>query len=118
MDRAGVLTPLLQTGSGVVLDREGEVTGFALLRRFGRGHVIGPVVAQDAEQAKALIGHFLAARPGQFLRVDVPEAGGLCPWLEQFGLLDAGPVIGMVRGADPLEPRPVGNFALISQAFG
>lgn len=29
--------------SGIALDRDGELIGFALFRRFGDGYVIGPV---------------------------------------------------------------------------
>jgi hypothetical protein len=102
----------------VVLDRDGEAIGFALLRRFGRGQVIGPVVAPDPAGAKALIGHFLGSHPGQFLRVDVPEAAGLSDWLEELGLKDAGIVFRMVRGSDVQPVGPARGFALISQAFG
>jgi len=118
MDRSHLLNALIEGGAGVVLDREGEVAGFALSRRFGRGHVIGPVVASDAGHARALIGHFLAARPGQFIRVDVPEESGLSNWLSQLGLLDAGPALRMVR-ARRTEPAGAARvFALASQAFG
>jgi ribosomal protein S18 acetylase RimI-like enzyme len=117
MDRFRLMHALLEAGAGVALDRDGAVTGFALLRRFGRGHVIGPVVAPDPERARALIGHFLASRPGQFMRVDVPEEGGLCPWLEQLGLSDAGPAFRMVRGNEP-PPGSARLFAVASQAFG
>ena len=117
MDRAKLLDALLEAGAGVALDRGGEVTGFALLRRFGRGHVIGPVIAPDPDRARALIGHFLASRPGQFVRVDVPEDAGLCPWLEQLGLSDAGPAFRMVRGAEPARGS-ARFYALASQAFG
>jgi GNAT superfamily N-acetyltransferase len=117
MERSLLVNALLETGAGVALDRDGEVTGFALLRRFGRGHVIGPVVAPDGERARALIGHFLGSRPGQFMRVDVPEDTGLCPWLEQLGLSDAGPAFRMVRG-EQARGGPAGVYALMSQAFG
>lgn len=118
MERQTMLTALLDAATGVVLDRGGKAVGFALLRRFGLGHVIGPVVAPDAVGAKALIGHFLGSRPGQFIRVDVPEESGLSPWLEGLGLADAGPAIRMVRGDDGRAAGRVGSFALISQAFG
>jgi hypothetical protein len=108
----------------VVLDRGGRAAGFAVLRRFGIGQVIGPVVAPDAAAARALIGHFLASNPGQFIRVDVPEESGLSPWLQELGLADVGPAIRMVRGA-ALPPGEKGEeagavrrFALASQAFG
>ena len=118
-DRRRVLDALLDAGTGVALDRNGSAIGFALLRRFGRGHVIGPVLAPDAARARALIGHFLASRPDQFMRIDIPEESGLSAWLAGLGLADAGTVTRMVRnGPQPMAAGPTCNFALISQGFG
>lgn len=118
MDRQDLLAALLKVGTGVVLDCDGEARGFAVLRRFGIGQVIGPVAAPDAGGARALIGHFLASSPGQFIRIDVPEDSGLCPWLQELGLADVGPVIRMVRGALPSVDGQVRCFALAGQSFG
>lgn len=118
MERQTVLAALIEAATGVVLDRGGKAVGFALLRRFGRGHVIGPVVAPDAAGAKALIGYFLGSRPGQFIRLDVPEESGLSPWLEGLGLTDADHAVRMVRGGSLCGTGHVSTFALISQAFG
>ena len=115
MDRRELIGALLDAGTGVVLDNDGTATGFAILRRFGMGQVIGPVVAPDAAGAQALIGHFLAANPGQFIRIDVTEESGFAPWLRKLGLADAGGAIRMVRGAETDRLR---SFALASQAFG
>ncbi len=114
-DRRALITALLGAGTAVVLDDQGTAVGFAVLRRFGAGHVIGPVVARDPAGARALIGHFLAANPGQFIRVDVPEESGLSDWLQALGLADAGGAIRMLRGPGPDRPR---SFALVSQGFG
>ena len=115
MDRRELMAALLEAGTAVVLDADGVATGFAVLRRFGIGQVIGPVVARDAAGARALIGHFLAANPGQFMRIDVPEESGLSNWLQSLGLADAGGAVRMARGAAPERPR---SFALVSQALG
>ncbi len=115
LDRRALIGALLEAGTAVVLDDDGRATGFAILRRFGIGQVIGPVVARDAAGARALIGHFLAANPGQFMRIDVPEESGLSSWLQSLGLADAGGAVRMVRGADLERPR---SFALVSQALG
>ncbi len=115
MDRGPLIGALLNAGTGVVLDQDGTPTGFAVLRRFGIGQVIGPVVAPDPAGAQALIGHFLAANPGQFIRIDVTEESGFAPWLRDLGLADAGEVVRMVRGAETDRLR---SFALASQAFG
>lgn len=117
LDRTGLMAALLETAGGVVLDQDGVAIGFALLRRFGRGHVIGPVVAPDPAAAQALVAHLLRQHAGEFIRIDVPESAGLSEWLLKVGLADAGPAIRMVRG--PLTAAgPVQTFALASQAFG
>lgn len=103
---------------GVVLDREGEAVGCALIRRFGRGHVIGPVIAPDIEAAKVLIGYWLGSRDGQFIRVDIPEESELGPWLEGFGLMGVGPVACMTRGPALIPPGPAQRFGLVTQALG
>ncbi|MBS0560276.1 MAG: GNAT family N-acetyltransferase [Proteobacteria bacterium] len=118
LDRAPLIDALLGAGTTVVLDRNGAPAGFAVQRRFGRGQVIGPVVAPDADGAKALIGHFLNTGPGQFVRIDVTAESGLVDWLAGLGLTDAGEAIHMARGAPPDCPGPARRFALASQAFG
>jgi GNAT superfamily N-acetyltransferase len=117
-EREALIQALLQAGTTVVLDRGGRPVGFAVQRRFGRGQVVGPVVAPDPAGAKALISHFLNSDPGQFVRLDVPDDGGLADWLASLGLADAGPAIHMVRGSAPEPAGPARRFGLVSQAFG
>ena len=118
MSRARVLKPLLELAKGIVLARGEEVLGFALFRRFGRGYAIGPVVAPDAERARALVGHWVAMHPGKFLRIDIDGASGLAAWLEAIGLEAAGRVITMVKGKAPRRDPGAQAFAIVSQALG
>ena len=97
-DRTELFEALLEISSGVMLDGDDPV-GFALLRRFGRGHVIGPVVAPDAASAQALISHLLGQHAGEFIRIDMPEAAGLSDWLQDLGLAGR-------RTGHPDGPRP------------
>jgi ribosomal protein S18 acetylase RimI-like enzyme len=105
--------------STVVLDHDGSACGFAMLRRFGRGHVIGPVVASDADGAKALIAHLSGQNAGRFTRIDIDFDSGLAEWVESLGLLRVDAVTTMVRGAPPAT-RAAGPrlYALVMQAFG
>ncbi|HHX4174603.1 TPA: GNAT family N-acetyltransferase, partial [Burkholderia contaminans] len=48
LQRDELMAALFQRGESVVLERDGEVVGFSVLRRFGRGDVIGPVAAPRA----------------------------------------------------------------------
>jgi GNAT superfamily N-acetyltransferase len=117
MDRRPLLAALLDIGEGVVLDDGAGPAGFALVRRFGRGEVIGPVIAADFLDARAMIGALLAPRTGRFVRLDVPAASGLGPWLEGRGLAAVDRPVRMVFGADAM-PGPVRSFALVSQSLG
>ncbi|MFY8196491.1 MAG: GNAT family N-acetyltransferase, partial [Novosphingobium sp.] len=118
MDRKALLDALLADGSAVVLCREHVQMGFAVIRRFGRGWLIGPVIAPDAMGAKALIAHWLGTQTGSFCRVDVPEATGLGPWLEEVGLPEVGRVTRMVYGPAPIPGEDVAIYGLAAQALG
>ncbi|CAJ0697746.1 hypothetical protein LMG18102_02565 [Ralstonia mannitolilytica] len=120
MPRDALIDDLLATADAcVVLDDDGEPRGFAMLRRFGRGHAIGPVVAPDAESPKALIAHLAGINAGHFTRIDIDFDSGLAEWLESIGLLRVDAPTTMVRGA-PLSTPPGGPalFAIVTQAVG
>jgi GNAT superfamily N-acetyltransferase len=118
IDQAALLGALSTVAKGVVLTRDNQPAGFALLRRFGRGWSIGPVVAADAHGARTLVSHWLAAKMGKFCRLDVTGAGALSPWLTELGLPCVGEVTAMVRGPVPQPQGDARVFALVSQALG
>lgn len=104
----------------VVLDHDGTAQGFGMLRRFGRGHAIGPVVAPDTEGAKALIAHLSGLNAGRFTRIDIDFDSGLAEWLESLGLLRVDAPTTMLRG-QALVPPPPGApklQAIVTQALG
>lgn len=118
-DREGLMAYLAKVGEFAVTRRDGRISGFAALRSFGRGDVIGPVVAADLTDAKALVRHFIAKRPSRFLRVDTTDDSNLSPWLAEQGLAHVGGGIAMAkpqihRAAD----RAATTFALANQALG
>ena len=121
MPRDALIDDLLDTAQAcVVLDHDAQPRGFAMLRRFGRGHAIGPVVAPDVEGAKALIAHLVGLNAGHFTRIDIDASSGLAEWLEAMGLLRVDMPTTMVRGA-PLAAPAVGAprlFAIVTQAIG
>ena len=119
LDRTVVLNDLLPTAEHVVgIEVDGQLTGCALLRRFGRGHIIGPVVAQHQEQARQLITHLLRLIPGAFVRFDIPAACGLADWLESLGLPCVDKAPRMVLGVPPQSSGGITQFALVTQAIG
>jgi GNAT superfamily N-acetyltransferase len=114
--RPALLDRLLQEGVGVVIDGADGISGFAIRRAFGRGQVIGPLVARNETDAIALAA---ALAEQGFLRLDVPAgATRLSAWLSECGLPVTGGATTMIRGAwlpkSPLTRR----FGLVSQALG
>lgn len=117
MPRTELLRRLFAQGMTVVLERGGEVTGFAVLRRFGRGHAIGPVAAPDLDAARALIAACCRQAEG-FVRIDGHATSGLQRWLETLGLSRTGDATVMVRGRVSQRGPAQGGWAVVSQATG
>ena len=118
-DRRDLLEQIAASGQFAILHRAGAIAAFAAVRLFGRGQVIGPVVAPDEETARQLIRFVAASRQGQFLRIDVPGDSGLSHWLEGLGFTHVGGGMAMTRGAGVARQPPAARtFALASQAFG
>ena len=116
--RRRMIEEFLSIGSAAVTERRGLLRAFAICRPFGTGRVIGPVVAADPGEAKALILHFLQAHAGEILRVDTSTESGLGPWLAAQGLPEVSRVTTMLRGQRPEREGPERVFALASQSFG
>ena len=90
-----------------------------MLRRFGRGLSLGPVVAPDAEGAKALIAHLVGLNAGKFVRIDIDFDSGLAECLESIGLLRVDAPTTMVRGVPLVTPAGGPSlFAVVTQAVG
>ena len=118
MPRGELLRRLFAQGKKtVVLERGGRVAGFAVLRRYGHGHSVGPVAAPDVDSARLLIADCCRHTEG-FLRIDVDATSGLPQWLEVLGLQRTGGVSIMVRGRLPERGPAHGGWALVTQAIG
>jgi hypothetical protein len=118
LPRDHVLGSLLATGEIVILERGGVPVGFSVLRRFGKGFVIGPVAAGNLDDARLLIGYWLHGRQGQILRIDIPAGCSLGAWLAGSGLPVVSAPQGMVRGERPFAAGPARSLAIVNQALG
>lgn len=83
-DRAALMNALAGEGRFAAITNADGIAAFAAVRAFGRGEVVGPVVAEDRDQAGALIAFILSGMQGRFVRIDIPEDAGLSTWLEGF----------------------------------
>ncbi len=120
-DRTALMEILRERAKFAVIRDAGEIQAFAAIRSFGRGLVIGPVVARNDSEARALIDFLLAHHQGRFVRIDTDVSLGLAGWLTGRGLNHAGCGIKMRRsGAACGQSKPTHhrNYALVSQALG
>jgi len=118
-DRSVLIDRLLANGEAWLVERAGRPAGFAMLRPFGRGTIIGPIVAPDEHEAIALVACAARAAPIGVLRVDIDaEAEGLAAWLTAAGLPAIDTATIMLRGRWPEIRRGPRRFGLALQAWG
>ncbi|MBB4955916.1 GNAT superfamily N-acetyltransferase [Agrobacterium vitis] len=123
-DRHAWLNQLFTLSKGFALIRENKISAYALSRPFGRGHVIGPVVAPDDEEAIAVIHPHVAAHQGRFLRIDTRQKdGAFADFIRQSGLDLFDTVTTMSLHGPWLTPDHENSgdakiFGLASQALG
>lgn len=104
--RERLLTLLSENASICVLRRGGQIVGYSMKRDFGRGYVVGPVVATNSEDALQLTAVHLETLKGQFVRVDTREGDGpYAAFLELCGLSIAEVVTTMSKGRRFLNRR-------------
>jgi GNAT superfamily N-acetyltransferase len=86
-NREKLLALLSENASICTLRRSGEIVGYSMCREFGRGHVIGPIVAKNEHDAIHLTAVHLKDLTRRFARVDTREKGGVfAEFLQQSGL--------------------------------
>jgi len=103
---------------------QGErLNAYSMSRSFGRGHVVGPIVASCDEDAIAVAHPHFVAHAGGFLRLDTHfETGAFAGFVQQCGLRIFDTVTTMTLGEGPGysalgDDRPVA-FGLASQTMG
>ncbi|WP_149754337.1 GNAT family N-acetyltransferase [Roseivivax sediminis] len=101
--------------AGEALQTDG---GVAMVRPFGRGRVLGPILAKSDSAARALMSEAARRSAGSFLRVDMPESHALGEHAETLGLVHAGGGTAMTRKAGARPSTEYSTYALVSQALG
>lgn len=118
MERTALFDALNAIGDIVVVARDDRPSGYACVRRWGRGVVIGPVIAHDTADAKALITALAARHVGDFVRIDVTASCGLSPWLETIGLPQTDDALCMSLGEPPQRNPGTTLYAVSNQSLG
>jgi GNAT superfamily N-acetyltransferase len=121
-ERSALMRVLRERAKFAVIREENAVQAFAAIREFGRGFVIGPVVARNDIEAKALIDFLLAHHQDRFVRIDTDMSTNLAESLTSVGLTHVGGGITMRRGGTPAQQNKRAaarrTYALVSQALG
>ncbi len=122
--RTALIKELFAHSVGYGLFEGKKLTAFALCRPFGRGHVVGPIVAQSDTCAVAVVRPHVADHSGSFVRVDTPmDSGKFAAFLSHAGMPVFDTVLTMSLGkrladfSDGGSARPK-TYALASQTLG
>lgn len=116
VNRSEILHHLARAGDVNVLRANGKISGFAIVRPFGAGHVLGPLVAENESDALVLLR--ASMKPGE-LRVDrFMDAERLGEELVELGLSGHEITNVMVRGDWLAGDAAVRGFAMASHAWG
>lgn len=120
-DRRKVYDLLMPLSDAFVMERGGRITGFSMCRNFGRGRLIGPLIAPDERSAVALCHPYFKANFGKYLRLDTTESQkDLGQVLISCGMTTSDSVTPMQLGTgSSLETTADGRvYALASHAMG
>ena len=118
-DRPAVLDALLKVSTGVIASRAGRPVGMALMRRFGKGNVIGPLVAESEALAVQIVAELLRQVPGQFVRLDTPTDGTLLTgFLTASGIPQYDTVTEMRIGGHPRSQEGLVTYGLAAHSLG
>lgn len=120
-NRLNIMHLLNESAQFAVIREDDQVEAFAGIRPFGRGLVIGPVVAKTGEDARSLIDFLLAQHAGEFVRVDTNISTNFADWLTLRGLVHVGGGIPMRRAVAHIEDNSGSEYrtyALVNQALG
>lgn len=116
--RDSLVNALFEKGQGFYIKRDNVLCGYGFIRKSGKGQSIGPLIANNEDEAK-LLAEALIGLATDFVRFDLTDnATELPDWLTSIGLVQVDNVIQMQKGENP---RPYGSkkvFSLVSQAFG
>lgn len=118
-DRGDVLDAVMDVSTGLLATRAGRPCGFALMRRFGKGHVLGPLVAESEAMAMLIAAPLMRQMQGAFLRVDTPCSGkALTGFLNASGMTQCDTVTEMRIGPQRRAVDGMVTYGLAAHSLG
>lgn len=119
-DRTAVLLCMLELADAVLLfDGSGAAVGYAFSRPFGRGELLGPVIARNDDEATVLASHFLSRHIGSYMRLDtLAHPGIFTDFVESCGLMGSTKITHMRLNPQAAKSGILRSYAMVGQAFG
>lgn len=120
-NRANLLQLISEQADIYGLKRNDQIVGYSFCREFGRGKVIGPIVANNDEDAIQLTAVHLQNLKGKFARIDTREKEGtFASFIEQCRLSIVSTVTTMSKGKPFLcrEPNKPWIYGLSAHGWG
>ena len=97
--RSALIERLFAHSAGYGLFKGDTLSAFALCRPFGRGHLVGPVVAESDADAVATVRPLVVEHSGSFLRIDTHmDNGEFAAFLSHSGMALFDTVLTMSMG--------------------
>jgi GNAT superfamily N-acetyltransferase len=101
----------------VAIGPDGDIVGFCIVRPFGHGTVIGPIVAEGVDVAVCLVRACMDRHSETVLRVDVNNSVAFVDALLKLGFQVVGSAIRMYLGTQPELDRNIYQYSIASQAL-
>ncbi|TFL17158.1 N-acetyltransferase [Jannaschia formosa] len=118
-DRRAVIDALLGVSSGLLATRAGKPCGYALMRRFGKGEVVGPLVAETEAMAAWIAAPLIRQAQGGFVRLDTPCDGEALPaFLTAAGMVRADTVTEMRIGPHRRATEGLVTYGVAAHSLG
>ncbi|WP_233848697.1 GNAT family N-acetyltransferase [Paraburkholderia sp. HD33-4] len=113
-----LLDDLLSTADAVfVAAQANNVVGFCIVRPFGQGAVVGPIVADSVELAVDLVAESTRCFRDTTLRIDVNDSDAFAQALVPLGFRAVSRAPKMFLGAVPSTDSALCQYSLASQAL-
>lgn len=116
--RKGFYEHQLTNETVYLLESESGCEGFAVIRKFGHGVVIGPFFAKQQLHAELLFSHCASFHIGEFVRIDTFDSPSFSVWLDNIGVPCIDSPVFMVRGETHKNTGEFNLYGMATQALG
>lgn len=117
--RPEVILHQIENEDVFILEGSARILAMLVVRKFGHGTVIGPIMAKNRKDAELLFSHCVCPLEGQFVRVDTTDTDDFSSWLTDAGIPCIDSPTLMVKGQPHIpEDDSYHIYGMITQSMG